>query len=201
MVDYSKWDKFEDSDDERIAEDLRRVSKQPETLAQRQEARESAKRIARAFMAQEDETTGPQAEDDPANLDVAKRRNDAWCRWVADHKDANDAAQAQTIEALRAAMEKEVEALGGAEVVLDVERRIACVDATSQGVADVRCGPVDAAATYVVHVICDHSLISVIVANTTAITAVARPDEAASTDVRLSGALVSADIYALAAAS
>ena len=39
MVDYSKWDKFEDSDDERIAEDLRRVSKQPETLAQRQEAR------------------------------------------------------------------------------------------------------------------------------------------------------------------
>ena len=41
----------------------------------------------------------------------------------------------------------------------------------------------------------------VIVANTTAITAVARPDEKASTDVRLSGALVSADIYALAAAS
>ena len=91
--------------------------------------------------------------------------------------------------------------LGGAEVVLDVERRIACVDATSQGVADVRCGPVDAAATYLVHVICDHSLISVIVSNTTAITAVARPDETASTDVRLSGALVSADIYALAAAS
>ena len=94
MVDYSKWDKFEDSDDERIAEDLRRVSKQPETLEQRQQAKESARRIARAFMSQEDETTGPQAEDDPANLDVAKRRNDAWCRWVADHKEANDAAYA-----------------------------------------------------------------------------------------------------------
>ena len=91
MVDYSKWDKFEDSDDERIAEDLRRVSKQPETLAQRQEAKESARRIARAFMAQDDETTGPQADDDPS---VAQRRNDAWCRWVADHKDANDAAYA-----------------------------------------------------------------------------------------------------------
>ena len=91
--------------------------------------------------------------------------------------------------------------LGGAEVVLDVERRIACVDATSQGVADVRCGPVDAAPTYVVHVIADHSLLSVIVSDTTSITAVARPDEKASTDVRLSGALVSADIYALAAAS
>lgn len=90
--------------------------------------------------------------------------------------------------------------LGGAEVVLDVER-IARVDAASQGVADVRCGPVDAAATYLVHVICDHSLISVIVANTAAIAAVARPDETAPTDVRLSGALVSADIYALAAAS
>ena len=50
MVDYSKWDKFEDSDDERIAEDLRRVSKQPETLEQRQQAKESARRIARAFM-------------------------------------------------------------------------------------------------------------------------------------------------------
>ena len=24
----------------------------------------------------------------------AKRRNDAWCKWVADHKDANDAAYA-----------------------------------------------------------------------------------------------------------
>ena len=94
MVDYSKWDKFEDSDDERIAEDLRRVSKQPETLAQRQQAKESAKRIARAFMAQDDETTGPQAEDDPIHQSEAKRRNDAWCRWVADNKDANDAAYA-----------------------------------------------------------------------------------------------------------
>ena len=94
MVDYSKWDKFEDSDDERIAEDLRRVSKQPETAEQRQQAKESAKRIARAFMAQDDETTGPQAGDDPANLDVAKRRNDAWCRWVADNKEGNDAAYA-----------------------------------------------------------------------------------------------------------
>ena len=94
MVDYSKWDKFEDSDDERIAEDLRRVSKQPETLEQRQQAKESARRIARAFMSQEDETTGPNEGDDPANQDVAKRRNDAWCKWVADHKDANDAAYA-----------------------------------------------------------------------------------------------------------
>ena len=94
MVDYSKWDKFEDSDDERIAEDLRRVSKQPETLEQRQQAKESARRIARAFMSQEDETTGPNEGDDPANLSEAKRRNDAWCKWVADHKDANDAAYA-----------------------------------------------------------------------------------------------------------
>ncbi len=94
MVDYSKWDKFEDSDDERIAEDLRRVSKQPETAEQRQQAKESAKRIARAFMAQEDDVEGPQAEDDPISQSEAKRRNDAWCRWVADNKEANDAAYA-----------------------------------------------------------------------------------------------------------
>ena len=59
MVDYSKWDTFEDSDDERIAEDLRGVQAAGDARAA-PAGKESARRIARAFMSQEDETTGPE---------------------------------------------------------------------------------------------------------------------------------------------
>ena len=97
MTDYSKWDAFEDSDDERIAADLR-VTKKPETPAEKQRAEEAAA-MAKQFMETPDPMPVGRKMDGAENPHVvseeeAKRRNDAWCAWVNDNKEGNDAARA-----------------------------------------------------------------------------------------------------------
>lgn len=101
-----------------------------------------------------------------------------------------------------------VEVLGGSEIFVDVDRGLACCDASRQGNAEPRCGPLrvdgDAAAARTIHAIVDHSIIEVIVDGATAITCVANPPVGADDDVRVfapPGVAVDAEIWALAAAA
>lgn len=75
--------------------------------------------------------------------------------------------------------------LGEAEVFVDPLRRLACVDATHMGNAEVRCGPVLLRGDVVtIHAIADHSVVTVLVDDgATAITAAANPALPARLDV------------------